>query len=182
MTEHWENIILYIYIMTEYWDDITSYIYIYIKWRNIGRGSMERLCCWRWWRATVTALGHINNVVYWENQEKKIGRRVLRDYLNWKLGLFQTKDIQTPLSPPLSFVPIFMIDAHSTESNEKSIFRVLPDCICSLLVRHWGFQVWHQQKKTFKSGQIYRKDLQWVETNEKSIDQFWIQNQTYLKN
>ena len=36
------------------------------------------------------------------------------------IGLFPTKDMQTP---PLSFTPIFMIDAHSAESNEKSIFR-----------------------------------------------------------
>ena len=41
-------------------------------------------------------------------------------------GLFPTEYMQTqPPHPRLSFAPIFMIDAHSAERNEKSIFRFL---------------------------------------------------------
>ena len=46
------------------------------------------------------------------------------------------------------------------------------DCIHSLQVKHLNFQVCHLPIKkinTFKSGYIYMKDTQYVDTNEKSI-------------
>ena len=63
-----------------------------------------------------------------------------------------------------------MIDAHSAESSEKSIqsiikeksfiFQVMSDFIYNLRVTQRDFQACHQPKKSFKSGQIYRKDAQ----------------------
>ena len=40
-------------------------------------------------------------------------------------------------------------------------------------VRHLDLQVSDRPKKSFKSGQICRKDAQWAETNEKSIFRYY---------
>ena len=85
---------------------------------------------------------------------------------------------------PLRSGHIYKKDAHCAEPNEKSIFRflffVLPwlcwqciDCIYSFWWHTWISKcITDQKNKSFKSGQIYRNDVQWVETNEKSIIRF----------
>ena len=83
--------------------------------------------------------------------------------------LFQLRICQPPPSaPPFRISPIFMIDAHSAESNEKSIFRFL------FLSYGWlylqfagntpGFSIASpiKDKNSFKTGQIYRNDVQWA--------------------
>ena len=64
---------------------------------------------------------------------RRIGKRT---------GCFPSQDIQT--SPPLRSGTLFMKDAHSAESNEKSIIRffflVMDDCIYSLRWLTWIFK------------------------------------------
>ena len=78
---------------------------------------------------------------------------------------------------PLSFVPIFMIDAHSAESNEKSNFSFLFFDL-QFTIYGWHTRIFkcvtNQQKKSYKSGQIYRKCAQWAETNEKTDFQIFV--------
>ena len=93
---------------------------------------------------------------------------------------FPTKDMQKP-SPPCPFrsTPIFMKDAYSAESNEKSIFQFLFFELWLIVFTIYGWHTWistHHKKKSFKSGQIYRKDVQWAETIEKSIFRFYFFN------
>ena len=45
--------------------------------------------------------------------------------MNSSIGFFPTKDMQNPPHTPLRSGHIYMKDAHSAESNEKSIFRFL---------------------------------------------------------
>ena len=76
--------------------------------------------------------------------------------------------------PLLSFAPIFIIDAHRAESNAKSIFRfILFFSYIWLYLKFSGdtgiFKFHQPKNKSFKSGQIYRKDAQWAKMNEKSI-------------
>ena len=68
-----------------------------------------------------------------------------------------------------------MKDAHTAESNEKSIFNypVMTDSIYNFTETHRTFHVFQiTQKISFESGQIHREGAQCAETNEKSI--FWI--------
>ena len=79
---------------------------------------------------------------------------------------------------PRTFAPIFMKDAHSVESNEIWIFRFFLFLFFELIVftikeRHTGILKYHQPKKKIVwSGQIYRKDTQWADTDDKSILRF----------
>ena len=75
--------------------------------------------------------------------------------------------MQTPplfFFPPLRIAPIFMNDAHNTESDEIYIFHFIfselcmAGCIYNLRVTHLDFQVIHRPKKEFKSGLTYRQD------------------------
>ena len=67
-----------------------------------------------------------------------------------------------------------MKDAHSADSNEISyarffrflFFWVMADRIYNLLACHLYFQVCHPPKSS-KSSQIYKKDAEWAESNEK---------------
>ena len=67
-----------------------------------------------------------------------------------KFGFFPTKGMQTtPL--PLRIAPIFMKDAHSAESNEKSIFRFLFFELWLIVFIIYGWHTWifefHRPKK-----------------------------------
>ena len=74
-----------------------------------------------------------------------------------------------------------MIDAHSAESNEKSILRFFWFLFFELWLIVFTIYRWHTgifkcvtnpKKKSFKSGWIQKKDAQWVETIETSIFRF----------
>ena len=45
--------------------------------------------------------------------------------MNFLVGLFPTKDMQTPFPSPLRNGPILIEDAQSAESDEKTIFWFL---------------------------------------------------------
>ena len=66
--------------------------------------------------------------------------------------------MQTSPPIPLSLTPISMKDAHSAQSNEKSIFRFLQFIFFELwLIVFTIYQIFSDEKM-FKSCQIYRKD------------------------
>ena len=66
------------------------------------------------------------------------------------------------------------------------IFWVMADCIYNLRATHRDFEACHQPKwikKSLKSGQIYRKDAQWAETNEKSTLRFlFLYREKFIEN
>ena len=63
-----------------------------------------------------------------------------------------------------------MIDAHSAESNEKSIFLFLLSELW--LIAFTIIKNLPTKKKVFKCVQIYIKDVEWAETSKKSIFRF----------
>ena len=91
----------------------------------------------------------IRNRLYLKNQKSppqkklknpKIGLRTLRIFWHDKrnyLGIWKLRISR----PPLSFALIFMKDAHSAESNKKSIFRVLFSELSWKLIKNWQFWV-----------------------------------------
>ena len=69
-----------------------------------------------------------------------------------------------PLPPHIRSDPIFIKDAHSAESHEKSIFRLLFFelwlIVLQFTVHTWIFKCVTDRIFFFKSGQIYRKDAE----------------------
>ena len=74
--------------------------------------------------------------------------------------------------PPQIWHEIYMKDAHSAESNEKSYFGFFPVSIFSVYYGwfYLQFTVTHRmyhrpKKKLFKSGQIHREDAHWSDND-----------------
>ena len=71
-----------------------------------------------------------------------------------KNGIFPNKGYTQTYPPlPLRIAPIFMKDAHSAETNEKTIFRflffqVMANCIHNLQCDDWIFKCVTNQKKS----------------------------------
>ena len=82
--------------------------------------------------------------------------------------------MQTP-SSEMAIFPWKMRTVLRRINSPIYIFWVLVDCIYNLRWHTWIFKcVADQKQKSFKSGQIYRKDAEYAETNEKSISPFLV--------
>ena len=76
-------------------------------------------------------------------------------------------------TPSLSFVPIFMKDAHSAESNEKSILRFFQFLFFELswrFIENWQFWVQKYHITKTKNGKIY---ISLVSTHSASFLLIW---------
>ena len=85
-----------------------------------------------------------------------------------------------PLPPPLSFDQIWMIDAHSAESKEKSIFRFLFFELLLIVfiihVRHFGNFRCHMtfSSKVAKFTEKMRNKLKWMQNQVSDLCDFYL--------
>ena len=108
------------------------------------------------WRGASGAVISLNASIHYATVRSNRWREQIK--CRHYSGLFPTKDMQSPL-PPLSFSPIFMMDAQIF----RFIFFELWLIVFTIYWRHNGiFKCVTNQKKSSISGQIYRKDAQWM--------------------
>ena len=152
-----------------------------IKFKKISTVFIITKCCYYFCYYNNKICYYYNKMLFHHNERVK---KLITNEGNYciflsisKLGLFPTKDMQNPLS----FAPIFMIDAHSAESNENQfsdtsvffIFRVMADCIL------FQFTNDTPRLKNEKRIQVFKYDLFLL--NASKMCDIWVQNQGSFK-